>query len=290
MRFIDSLYDSKFRYPITVFMILLGGVISGISFNIFIIPHKLLSGGVSGIALMANYILGINPGIMIFILNIPIFLVGYKYIDKEFILLSLVGMASLAFFIDVFSFLSNKMVIEDIMLSCIYGGILNGIGTGIIFKNRASQGGMDIIAVIVRKYRSINVGSTILIINIIIVAIASIFYGIKLAMYTLISMYIAAKVLDKVQEGFDIRKQVMIIAANEEEMGQEIVKRLHRGVTYLDGEGAFTGTKKRVIYCIVTLNQLARLKQIVKEVDPSAFMTVSDTAEVLGQGFSKRGV
>lgn len=290
MRLIDQLYASKFKYSAMVFVILLGGIISGISFNVFIMPHKMLSGGVSGIALITNYITGINPGLIIFALNIPIFLLGYKYVDKEFILLSLIGMASLSFFIDLFSFLRYKTFVEDIMLSSIYGGVLNGIGMGIVFRNRASLGGTDIIAVIVKKYLSINIGSTSLIINFAIVAISSIIYGIKPAMYTLISMYIASKVLDKVQEGFDIRKQVMIISNNEEEMVKEIIKRLHRGVTYLEGEGAFTGNKKRVIYCIVTINQLAKLKQIVRETDPYAFMTVSDTAEVLGQGFSKRGV
>lgn len=290
MKFIDKLYGSKFRYCAMVIMVLLGGIISGISFNTFIIPHRMLSGGVSGIALITNYITGINPGLIIFLINIPIFLIGYKFVDKEFILLSLIGMASLSFFIDLFSFLRYKMLVEDIMLSSIYGGILNGIGMGIVFRNRASQGGMDIIAVIIKKYLSINIGSTSLMINFTIVAISSMIYGVKAAMYTLISMYISANVLDKVQEGFDIRKQVIIIADNEEQMAEEIVKRLHRGVTYLEGEGAFTGNKKRVIYCIVTLNQLAKLKQIVKDVDPYAFMTVSDTAEVLGRGFSKRGV
>ncbi len=290
MKLIDRLYDSKFRYPAMVFMILLGGIISSISFNAFIMPHKMISGGVSGIALMANYVTGINPGMIIFILNVPIFLLGYKYVDREFILLSLIGMASLSFFIDLLSFLRYKMFIEDIMLSSIYGGVLNGVGMGIVFRNRASLGGIDIIAVIMKKYFSINIGSTSLIINFAIVAISSIIYGIKPAMYTLISMYIASKVLDKVQEGFDIRKQVIIISNREEEMVKEIIKRLHRGVTYLEGEGAFTGSKKKVIYCIVTLNQLAKLKQIVRETDPYAFMTVSDTAEVLGQGFSKRGV
>lgn len=290
MGLIDKIYESKFRYIIMIMIILLGGVISGVSYNVFIIPHKLLSGGVSGIALIINYISGINPGIMIFAMNIPIFLIGYKHTDKEFILLSLIGMAALAFFIDFFSFLSENILIDDIMLSCIYGGILNGLGLGIIFRNRASQGGMDIIAVIVRKHLSINIGSTTLMINFAIVLIASVIYGIKPAMYTLITMYIAANVLDKVQEGFDVRKQVMIIADNEEKMAEEIVKRLHRGVTFLEGEGAYTGKKKKVVYCIVALNQLSKLKQIVKDVDPSAFMTVSDTAEVLGQGFSKRGV
>ncbi len=270
--------------------ILLGSLICGISYNVFIIPHKMLSGGLSGIALIINYVTGIKPGMMLFMLNIPVFLLGQKFVDKEFVILSLIGAVSFSLFLDSFSFLKYKMLVEDIMLSSIYGGIFNGIGIGIVLRNRASLGGIDIIAVIIKKYFSLNVGSTSLIINIAIVATSSLIYGIRPAMYTLISMYVSSKVLDKVQEGFDIRKQVMIISDNEEELGNEIINRLHRGVTYLEGEGAFTRNKKKVIYCIVTLNQLAKLKQIVIETDPHAFMTVNDTAEVLGKGFSKRGV
>lgn len=290
MRFDNRLQYSNYKYFAMIITILFGGIICGLSYNVFIIPHKMLSGGLSGIALIINYITGVKPGLMIFILNIPVFLIGYKYVDKEFILLSLIGTFSFSIFIDLFSFLKYKMLVEDIMLSSIYGGLFNGIGMGIVFRNRASLGGIDIVAVIVKKYFSINIGSTSLLINFAIVATSSLIYGIRPAMYTLIAMYISSKVLDKVQEGFDIRKQVMIITNNEEEMGKEIIKRLHRGVTYLEGEGAFTKNKKRVIYCIVTLNQLAKLKQIVKETDPYAFMTVSDTTEVLGKGFSKRGV
>lgn len=291
MKIVDRLYDSKFKYVFMVIMIMLGGVICGISFNAFIMPHKLLSGGISGIALILNYLFGISPGLLIFLFNIPIFAIGIKFIDKEFILLSLVGMVTFSLFIDVFGFLKHMVYVDDVMLSCIFGGILNGVGMGIVFRNRASQGGIDIVAVIVKKYFSLNLGSTSLIINFIIVSFAAfIFNNLMLAMYTLISMYVGSAVLDKVIDGFDIRKSVMIISNSEKAVGDEIIKRLHRGVTYLDGEGAYTSSKKKVVYCIVTLNQLAKLKQIVREIDPNAFMTVSDTTEVLGQGFSKRGV
>jgi len=290
MSFIEKLYNSKFKYPVMIFVILLGGIISGISFNAFIMPHKLLSGGISGIALITNYLTGISPGILIFALNVPIFILGYRFIDKEFIILSLIGMTSFSFFIDYFSFLRELYLVDDIMLSSIYGGILNGIGMGIVFRNRASQGGVDIIAVIIKKYMSFNLGSISLIINLIIITTASFIYGLKPALYTLIAIYVASQVLDKVLQGFDIRKQVIIISEKENEVVKEIIKRLHRGVTYLEGEGAFTGSRKKVVYCIVTLNQLAKLKQIVREIDPNAFMAVSDTAEVLGRGFSKRGV
>lgn len=290
MKFFDRLYSNKYRYIPMFFMIVLGGVIGGISFNVFLIPHKLLSGGVSGIALILKYLFDFNPGVLIFVLNIPIFIAGYKFVDREFILLSLIGMTAFSISIDMFSFLRNVIYINDTLLSSLYGGALSGIGTGIVFRNRASQGGIDIIAVIVKKYFSMNIGSTSFMINLIIVAIASMFYGLNLAMYTLVSMYVTSTVMDKVQQGFGSSKSVMIITDNEQKVADEIIRTLGRGITYLEGEGAYTGNKKRVIYCIVSMSQLAKLKQIVHETDSKAFMAVSDTAEVLGYGFASKGI
>lgn len=290
MTVIKRLNANKYRYALMLLMIITGSAIGGISFNVFLIPHKLLSGGVSGIALILNYIFGFNPGVLIFVFNIPIFIAGYRFVDKEFILLSLVGMTAFSVSIDLFSFLRNIVYIDDVLLSCLYGGVLNGIGMGIVFRNRASQGGIDIVAVIVKKYFSINLGRTSLIINFIIVTIASLFYGLNLAMYTLVSMYVASTVLDKVQQGFGSSKSIMIITDNEQEVADTILQKLGRGVTYLEGEGAYTGNRKRVIYCIVAPWQLARLKQIVHDLDREAFMAVSDTAEVLGHGFGNRGI
>lgn len=290
MKVIDKIYDGKYKYILMIFMIILGSAISGVAFNLFIIPNKLLSGGISGIALILSYLFNINTGLMIFAFNIPVFALGYKFVDKEFIFLSLIGMASFSLWIEVFSFLRDTALVQDIMLACIYAGVMNGIGLGIVLKNRASQGGIDIIAVIVKKYFSMSIGSTSLIINIFIVIAASFITNLSLAMYTLITMFIASTVIDKIQQGFDIRKSVMIITAKEKEVAEEIFNRLVRGVTYLEGEGAYTGDKKRVIYCIVSTNQLAKLKQIVREIDENAFITVSDTAEVMGQGFKNRGI
>ena len=290
MKIIDRIYDGKYKYILMIFMITLGSAISGVAFNLFIIPNMLLSGGISGIALILNYLFNINTGLMIFIFNIPIFILGYKFVDKEFIFLSLIGMATFSLWIEVFSFLRETVLVSDIMLACIYAGVMNGIGLGIVLKNRASQGGIDIIAVIFKKYFSMSIGSTSLIINTFIVVVASFITNLNLAMYTLITMYIVSTVIDKIQQGFDIRKSVMIITSKEKEVAEEIFNHLVRGVTYLEGEGAYTGDRKRVIYCIVSLNQLAKLKQIVREIDENAFITVSDTAEVMGHGFKNRGI
>lgn len=290
MKLVEKIYDSKYRYIIMIFMIVLGSAISGVAFNLFIMPHKLLSGGISGISLILNYLFNANTGLVFFVFNIPIFILGYKYVDKEFVILSIIGTAAFSVWVEVFSFLRESIVVPDVMLSCIYAGVFNGMGLGIVLRNRASQGGIDIIAVILKKHFSINIGSTSMIINTLIVIASSFITNLNLAMYTLISMYISSTVIDKVQQGFVRRKSIMIITDKEKQVADEIIKKLVRGITYLEGEGAYTGSRKRVIYCIITMNQLAKLKHIVREVDPNAFITVSDTAEVMGQGFSSRGL
>ncbi|MGB7604854.1 MAG: YitT family protein [Lutisporaceae bacterium] len=290
MKLADRIYDSRYKYIIMILMIFLGSAFSGVAFNLFIMPHKLLSGGISGISLILNYLFDANIGLLFLVFNIPIFILGYKYVDREFVLLSIIGTVSFSFWVEVFSFFRQNMIVPDVMLSCIYAGVLNGIGLGIVLKNRASQGGIDIIAVILKKYFSMSIGSTSMIINTFIVIAASFITNLNLAMYTLISMYVSATVVDKIQQGFDRRKSIMIITDKEKQVADEIFKKLVRGITYLEGEGAYTGNRKRVIYCIVNLNQLAKLKQIVREIDANAFITVSDTAEVMGQGFSSRGL
>lgn len=290
MKLVDRIYDSRYKYIIMILMIFLGSSFSGVAFNLFIMPHKLLSGGISGISLILNYLFDANIGLLFLVFNIPIFILGYKYVDREFVLLSIIGTVSFSFWVEVFSFFRQNMIVPDVMLSCIYAGVLNGIGLGIVLKNRASQGGIDIIAVILKKYFSMSIGSTSMIINTFIVIAASFITNLNLAMYTLISMYVSATVVDKIQQGFDRRKSIMIITDKEKQVADEIFKKLVRGITYLEGEGAYTGNRKRVIYCIVNLNQLAKLKQIVREIDANAFITVSDTAEVMGQGFSSRGL
>ena len=275
---------------ITIVMIILGGIICGIAFNGFIIPHKLLSGGVAGVALILKYLFNWQIGLMILILNIPIFILGYKFIDKEFIFFSLIGVISFSVSLDMLSGLQKVFYVNDIMLSSIMGGVLSGVGMGLVFKNRASQGGVDIIAVIIKKYFSLSIGATSFGINIFIITFSSIIYGLKPALYTLICIYTSSVVIDKIMQGFNTRKAIMIITDKEEAVVSEIFKELGRGVTFLEGAGAYTGDKKRVLYCIVTLNQLAKLKQLVREIDDRAFMTVSDTAEVLGTGFYDKGI
>jgi uncharacterized membrane-anchored protein YitT (DUF2179 family) len=272
---------------IRIGLIVLGSLISSIAINAFIIPHKLLSGGVFGISLIIQYMSGLPAGYLILIFNIPIFLIGLKAVDRDFIFFSLIGMLSLSGFLIVTKDISTYLKVNDILLSCIYGGVIGGLGAGLVFRNRASQGGLDIIAVIIKKRIGTSIASLSFGMNLFIVSIGAVIASVEKAMYTLILMYITSVVIDKVIGGFDIKKMLLIITEKEEEVANAIMQDLERGVTFFYGEGAYTGDKKNILYCIVTVKQLSRIKKMIEEIDRTAFISIVDTSEVKGHGFKR---
>lgn len=270
--------------------IVLGNLLCSIALNGFFIPNKLVSGGVGGISIMIHYLTQIPTGLLVFLINIPIFLIGLKTIDKEFAAYSFVSMLFLSFSIELTSDIGKYNMLDDIILSAIFGAVFNGVGMGILFRNRVSQGGLDIIAAIFKKKFNINVGTGLMIFNTFIVAISSTLFGIKPAMYTLIAMYIGYQIVDKVQVGMDQKKNVMIVSDHAEIIADVIMKNLNRGVTFLQAEGAYSKSNKKVIYCILTTTQIAKLKEIIEEHDPHAFMTIHSIQEVRGSGFRNVGL
>ncbi|MCT4619535.1 MAG: YitT family protein [Marinisporobacter sp.] len=270
-----------------ILLIMLGSAITAIGINTFIIPHKFLSGGVGGIALILQYLTNISSGYYILAVNIPIFLIGMKKVDKEFCIFSLLGMLSLSFFMILTQNISNYYAIEDMVVSSIYGGILGGIGAAIVFQNRASMGGTDIIAVVLKKKTGGSISSYLLIMNIVVVMIGTTINGISIALYTLISMYISSEVMNRVMDGIERKKLLLVVTQKEREIADQIIKEVGRGVTFLHGQGAYTGKERNVIYCIVTLRQLPKIQKLIEDTDPQAFMSILDTSEVHGQGFKR---
>lgn len=270
-----------------IIMVLIGALLCSIALNAFIIPHKLLSGGVSGISIIIQYLTGISAGYLIFIFNIPIFLFGMREVDRDFIVYSLIGMISFSAFLVVTKNLAEYIKINDILLSAIYGGVINGIGMGITFSNRASQGGTDIIAVAVKKKYGINISTVSFSINGLIVLSGAAINNFEAALYTLISMYIGYYIMDKVIEGFDRKKMLFIVTEKEKEVSEAIMQEIGRGITLIYGEGAYTGDSKKIIYCIVTSTQLAKTKKIVEDIDDKSFMSIIDASEVHGRGFKR---
>jgi uncharacterized membrane-anchored protein YitT (DUF2179 family) len=264
----------------------LGSIIGGAGINAFLVPHHMLSGGVSGIAMIFYFLFDWPLGLMIVVGNIPLFYAAYKLLDREFVIGALYGLVIFSISIDATRFLAKLNLVDDIILASIYGGVIAGIGSGIIFRVGGSSGGTDIIAILVKKYYSYNIGVVVFSINLVIMIIAAGLFGVKPAMYTLISMFIGSSVTDKVIEGFNRKKTILIISDLSEELAAAILNEVGRGVTFLKGEGAYTRNDKKVIFVVVTLTQIARIKFIVEKVDSRAFMIVQDAAEVMGRGFS----
>ncbi|MDF2676808.1 MAG: YitT family protein [Bacillota bacterium] len=272
-------------YLIRISGTILGSILIAISINTFLVPYGLLSGGISGISLLVQYISNINSGIIMFILNIPIFIIGFKFTSRDFIILSLLGMGFMSLFIYLTKNLSSYKMINDLLASAIYGGMLSGLGSGIVLKNRASTGGMDIVSIILNKKYGIKVPTLSFAINIVIVLIGGLIKSPVLSIYTLVSMLVSSILLDKILVGFDNKKMLFIVTNKEKEISEYLIQTLKRGVTYIDGEGAYTGEKKKIIYCVVTSNQLVKVKKMITDIDDHAFLSITDVSEAHGRGF-----
>jgi uncharacterized membrane-anchored protein YitT (DUF2179 family) len=278
------------RHKILQYLVVaVGCLLSAVSINSFLVPHHLLSGGVSGLAIIFYYLFKLPIGLQILGMNIPLFYAAYRLIGKEYTIKTLYGTALFSFFVDATQFLSSTTLVDDPIISAITGGIVSGIGSGLVFRVDGSGGGLDIVSSIIKKYYSLNVGIVSFAINCVIMFIAAILFGIKLAVLTLIAMFIAAKITDNVVEGINRKKTVYIVTYKTDEIVKAILKEVGRGATILHGEGAFTRQQKQVVFVVVSLTQISQIKLLVQESDPHAFMIVQDAVEVMGRGFTLPG-
>lgn len=256
----------------------------------FFIPSKLLSGGVGGLGIIIQYLTGIPTGISVFFMNLPIIVIGAQMVDKEFVSYAFISMFIFSFFLTITNGVSEYFIIDDVLLSAVFGAVLNGLGMGLMFRNRTCQGGLDIIAAILKKKYNLNISTGLMTVNTVIISLSSLLFGYKSAMYTLISLYLGYKILDKVQTGFNVKKNIVIVSDKSQELADSIIQKLHRGVTFLEGMGGYTKENKKVIYCIITSSEVVKLKNLVEEIDPSAFLTINDVVEVKGSSFQNVGI
>ncbi|MFA6939766.1 MAG: YitT family protein [Clostridiaceae bacterium] len=270
--------------------ILFGSFIISIAINCFVVKAKLLSGGVSGISLIVQYITKFPAGYTILILNIPLLILSLLKINRRFTVYTIIGTLSLSFFLILTGNLGRYISVSDPVLLSIYGGTLNGLGIGIVFSNHGSTGGLDIVSALVKqKYDQFEIGTISFSLNLIIVVIASVMFSLSVGLYTLFSIYLTSYFVDKVINGFNKKKLLFIISGKDKEISKIIMNEIHRGVTFLYGEGAYTGEGKKILYCIVSLSQVPKVKQLVKQTDEKAFISIMDVSEVEGKGFIKSG-
>lgn len=271
-----------------VIFITIGALLMAIALELFLVPNKLLDGGIVGISIMMSHFLKLPIGLFIFILNIPFFYLGYKQIGKTFAFSTLYGIGILsigtALLHPVPAFADEKFLVT------IFGGVILGLGVGIVIRYGGSLDGTEILAILINNKTPFSVGEIVMVINFFIYTVAGFVFTWESAMYSVIAYFIASKTIDIVQQGLDESKSVWIISDQYVEIGDAINDRLGRGVTYLKGEGAYTGDDKKVIFCVITRLEEFKLKDIVNHYDDSAFVAIGNVSEVKGGRFKKKDI
>jgi uncharacterized membrane-anchored protein YitT (DUF2179 family) len=261
-------------------LIALGSALCAVALNGILIPRQFLSGGFTGLSLIIHYLVPAFPlGAIYFLLNIPNFAFGWKYVGRRFLLYSVAGMLIFSAAIQT---IRLSLPVYDYLLSALLAGVIVGVGSGLILRSLGSAGGTDILSVVLLKLFSIRLGSTILAFNGIILLAAAALFTLEMALYTLIYLYISSYMVNLVVTGLSQRKAVYIISPQWKEISQDIMEELQRGVTILKGEGGFTGKDQHVLYTVITFRELNRLKGLIRRLDPDAFVVVSETLEVMG--------
>ncbi|RDW19631.1 hypothetical protein CWR48_07890 [Oceanobacillus arenosus] len=271
-----------------ILFILLGAAIFSFGIVHFNMQHNLSEGGFTGITLLFYFLWGWDPAIMNIVLNVPVFFVGWKYLGRSTFYYTIIGTVAVSVFLSIFQKYQFPINLQnDMTLVALFAGVFIGVGLGIIFRFGGTTGGVDIIARIVNKYVGWSMGRTMFIFDFIVIT-TSIFIILELnqGMYTLVAVYIGARVIDFLQEGAYSAKGTMIISNRSDEVAQTILKKMDRGVTVLDGRGSYSGEKREVLYCIVARNEIVHLKSIINQIDPHAFVAVTTVHDVLGEGFT----
>lgn len=274
------------EYVVKYALVALGSALFAAGFQFFLYPNSIIVGGVSGIAMIINYLVGLPVGIMTIVLNIPLFIIAWKHFGGKFIISSLVGMLLSSVLVDVLAVIDYSPT-DDMLLACLIGGAIKGLGLGLIYYAGATTGGTDIIAKFVRlRFPYINFGTIVLLTDaVIIIAFAAIFDRVEAAMYAVIAMFVVSKVIDLVLYGIDNSSVCYIISENSEQLVKDITDKLHRGVTILSGEGAYSHKDKQVLLCVIKRTQIADIRKIIRNIDENSFFIVSDAKNVFGKGF-----
>ena len=269
-----------------LFLITAGSLLCAVSINGILLPSQFLAGGVSGLSLFIYYLFPFIPiGVTNFLLNIPLFVVGWLFVGRRFFFYSLAGMAifSLALLIPVPVF-----PIRDPLLKALTAGIISGIGSGVIFKSLGSAGGLDILSVILFKRFSMRIGTTVMGFNCTLMLACLFRFNLEVVLYTLIYLFVSTQLINMVVTGLNQRKAVWVVSPKWQEIAREIMESMQRGVTIIDGEGGYTGQEQRILYSVITFQELSRFKEMVRQHDPQAFMVVAETLEVMGKGIGNQ--
>ena len=269
-------------------VLIIGSLIYSAGLEIFLVPNNIIDGGVVGISIMASYLTGIPFGAYMVILNLPFLYLGYKQIGKTFAISTIISIIALSIFSEFLEPIPG--ITEDYFLAAIFGGIIAGAGVGLVIRQGGSLDGTEITAIILDRKTSFSVGEVVMFFNLFILGAAGFVFGWDKAMYSLVAYFIISKMIDVVLKGLDESYAVMIVSDEYEEIADALMHRLGRGVTYLHGQGAYTGDDKQVLYCVVTRLEVVKLKEIALEKDESAFVTINPVHDIVGGRFKKKSI
>lgn len=268
-----------------MFFVVFGACIVAVALRLFLVPNDIIDGGVVGISMIVSALTGWSLALLLFVFNVPFLYIAYKQMGSKFAFVSLIGMTAMSVCAGLLS--TQKPITDDPLLATVYGGILLGVGVGLVIRYSGAVDGADIVAILISKKTSLSVGEIIMMMNAALMVSAGFVFGWDRAMYSCIAFFIAHKVIDLVVEGFQQSRSVWIVSAHHAQLGVAISSQLGRTVTYFDAEGGYTGTHKRVILCVITRLEEAKLKAIVEQIDAEAFYTIGAVVEVRGKMVGK---
>ncbi|MTD30610.1 YitT family protein [Planomicrobium sp. YIM 101495] len=259
-------------------VIFAGSLLLAVAFNMFLLPHEMLSGGVTGIAMIFGLLTSTNSGYWLIVLNIPIVILAWMKLGKRFVLNSIfsVLVTSIAML-----YIPVETVTDDALLSAVFGGVLVGVGVGFIIRFYGSTGGFDLVGLMLTLKRDIPLGFLVFVLNSVVVFVSGFIFSWELAMYTMASIYITGIVVDRIHTRH-VKLSLMVVTSQGDAMRKKLIDSIYRGITITDGEGAYSGNKVKVLYTVITRYELAYLRPLIKEIDPNAFVSISETMEVVG--------
>lgn len=269
-------------------MLFIGAVLAAVGLEIFLVPNNIIDGGVIGISILASHLTGAPLSLFVVVLNLPFLYLGYRHIGRSFCLSTLFAVVALAYWISFFRPVPE--LTNDLFLAAVFGGITVGIGVGLIIRNGGSLDGTEIIAIILDKKTGFSVGEVVMFFNVFILGSAGFVFTWDKAMYSLVAYFVAFKIIDITIEGLDESKGIMIVSEQADDIAETLLARLGRGVTILYGQGAFSQEPKKVLYSVVTRLEIAKLKAIIYEKDPGAFVTIHEVHDVIGGRVKKKAI
>lgn len=266
----------------------IGILLVAFAIEYFYAPNNIAAGGVTGIAIILNAIMpNLSIGLITLVLNGVLFIVAFIFIDGSFGVKTIYASLGLSIIIWLIEkFLSPAAITNDLMIATIFGALISAIGMALVFNENASTGGTDILAKILNVFFHLDIGKSLLAVDFIITLVSVLVFGVNVALYSMLSIILLGIIVDRLIEGFNSCKSVFIISKNSYEISRYIIDTLERGCTFLNGVGAYTGKDINVLYAVISRNEFIKLKKIIKDIDPGAFITVGEVHEVLGEGFN----